>query len=199
MKKMMSAIFVTLMVSPALAQTSQKNYLSTEAVERYLLTLDYNSWFEKLTITNSSGEEQKSQSLYYGFGVGLEKNWYQPNWGWGLGTGVLAGSAVGGDKSGTLTYFQARVPWWGVRLTPRLFYRWNPRTDFGLDLSSFYKQGNWPAGTNNLTAKSGADLISGAFIDMRIRFNQKIEMMQSFGVIYKDESIYWRIGLAYRL
>ncbi len=177
----------------------QRAYLSEQGVERYLLTLDYNTWFEKLTITSTSGTEQDSQALCYGFGLGVEKNWYQPKWGWGLGAAILSGSIVGGDKSGSLSYFQARVPWWAVRVAPRLFYRWTPRTDFGLDLAAFYKKSSWPDGSSNAVAKSGSDLITGIFADMRVRFNLKLEMIQSFGMVYKDESIYWRLGLAYRL
>jgi hypothetical protein len=84
-----------------------------------------------------------------------------------------------------------------VKVAPRFFYRWNTRTDFGLDLAALYKQSNWPSGLN--TAKSGSDFITGAFVDMRVRLNPKLEMIQSFGMVYKDASIYWRLGLAYRL
>lgn len=217
MKRVLSILFLSLMVSQGLAQNSipaavgpgrvkgsvspddQRGYLSEQGVEKYLLTLDYNSWFERLSVMNSTGGVQDSQALYYGFGLGIEKNWYQPHWGWGFGLGVLGGSAVGGDKSGALTYFQARVPWMALRATPRLFYRWTPRTDFGLDLAAFYKKSSWPTSSTGASATSGSELITGAFVDMRVRFNPKLEMIQSFGMIYKDESIYWRLGLAYRL
>jgi hypothetical protein len=175
----------------------QKVFSSGQPIEKYLVTFDYNSWFEKLTVTSPTGIQQESQALYYGFGIGGEKNWYQPTWGWGLGGGIIAGSAVGGDKAGALTYYQARVPWWALKVAPRLFYRWTPRTDFGLDVAAIYKKATWPSGSN--TAKSGSDFIPGAFMDMRVRFNPKLEMIQSFGMVYKDTSIYWRLGLAYRL
>lgn len=211
MKKIfLNTIIATLVATPALGQVldrsamktrdDNKNFLIEKAIEKTILTFDYNSWFEKLTAKNAVGTEQESQALYYGFGFGLEKNWYQPKWGWGFGGSVLGGSAVGGDKAGSLTYFQARVPWWAVRMSPRVFYRWTPRTDFGLDLAVLYKQAKWPSGSAaDVTAVSGSELITGAFIDMRVRFNPKIEMIQSFGTVYKDASIYWRLGLAYRL
>lgn len=169
-------------------------------IEKYLLSADYNSWFEKLTITSNVGNVQESQALYYGFGFGVEKNWYHPTWGWGLGGSLLTGSSVGGDRDGTLTYFQARVPWYAARISPRIFYRWTARTDFGLDLAMFYKQSSWPQGTNaDVTVKSGSDLVTGAFLDLRVRINPKLEMIQAFGMVYKDQSIFWRLGLAYRL
>lgn len=177
-----------------------KNANIEKSIERTIITVDYNSWFEKLTVTNAAGTTQESQALYYGFGLGAEKNFYRATWGWGVGAGVMGGSALGGDKSGALSYFQARVPWTAFRFTPRIFYRWTPRTDFGLDVSAFYKQGKWPAGSSSdVTAVSGSELITGAFLDLRLRFNPKLEMIQAFGMVYKDESIYWRLGLAYRL
>jgi len=182
------------------AMDDRRNEQIEKGIEKYLITFDYNSWFEKLTVMNTVGATQESQALYYGFGVGVEKNWYRPKWGWGMSGGYLAGSALGGDAGGSLSYFQSRVPWWAVRVTPRVFYRWTPRTDFGLDLSAFFKQGKWPTGTaGDLTVSSGSELITGAFVDMRVRFNVKLEMIQAFGMVYKDASIYWRLGLAYRL
>lgn len=205
LKVILSVFFVT----PLWAQTVDRgrmkakddgqNAMIERSVEKSILVLDYNSWFETLTVTSPTGTEQVSQALYYGFGLGWEKNSYRPKWGWGLGTSVLGGSAVGGDKAGSLTYFKARVPWWAVRVSPRLFYRWTPRTDFGFAVAAFYKQSSWPAGTSDAVATSGADMIAGAFVDMRLRFNPKLEMIQSFGAVHKDASIFWRLGLAYRL
>lgn len=213
----MNNFFVTTIVAsfialPALAQNrgmdrgqmktmdESRNQQIERGVERTIITVDYNSWFEKLTVTNAAGATQESQALYYGFGLGVERNFYRPKWGWGVGGGIMGGSALGGDKGGSLSYFQARVPWTAFRVTPRVFYRWTPRTDFGVDLSAFYKQGKWPAGsTSDVTAVSGSELITGAFLDLRVRFNPKLEMIQAFGMVYKDESIYWRLGLAYRL
>ncbi len=215
MKNLFAGAFLAVLFTlPAIAQQNpgmdrgqmktmddSKNYLIEKAIERNIITFDYNSWFEKLTVSNSAtGATQDSQALYYGFGLGLEKNWYRPTWGWGFGGGILGGSAVGGEKGGALSYFQARVPWWALRVSPRVFYRWTPRTDFGVDVAMFYKQGKWPAGSSaDVTAVSGSDLVTGAFVDMRVRFNPKIEMIQAFGMVYKDQSIYWRLGLAYRL
>lgn len=177
-----------------------KNVMIERGIERSLIIVDYNSWFEKLTVTNAAGAIQESQALYYGFGLGFEKNSYRPTWGWGVGGGVMYGSSLGGDKGGSLSYFQARVPWTAFKITPRVFYRWTPRTDFGLDMSVFYKQSKWPAGsTSDVTAVSGSELITGAFVDLRVRFNPKIEMIQALGMVYKDQSVYWRLGLAYRL
>ncbi|WP_413290795.1 hypothetical protein [Bdellovibrio sp. HCB337] len=178
---------------------AKKRFLLEKGIEKWLITVDYDSWFEELTVTNTSGGMQSSQALYYGFGLGLEKNWYHGSWGWGLGGGVLGGSAVGGDKSGSLTYFQARVPWYAARFTPRVFYRWTGRTDLGLDISTFYKQSKWNTLNDTVTVTSGSEMITGAFLDLRVRFNPKLEMIQSFGTVYKNESIYWRLGLAYRL
>lgn len=181
------------------ATMERKKIIPEHGIEKYLITFDYDSWFEQLTITNTAGSSQESQALYYGFGLGLEKNWYRGRWGWGLGGGLLGGSATGGDPSGSLTYFQARVPWWAVRVAPRWFYRWTGRTDLGIDVAAFYKNSSWPDSNGTVRVKSGAELITGAFVDLRVRFNAKIEMIQSFGMVYKDESIYWRLGLAYRL
>lgn len=210
MRKLLLTTLVALFALPAMAQQGldrskmkamddQKNYIIEKGIERYLIMVDYDSWFEKLTATATSGGQQESQALYYGFGLSVEKNWYQPTWGWGIGGGVLGGSALGGDKSASLAYFQNRVPWWGARVTPRIFYRWTPRTDFGLDFMAFYKNVSWPTTDAGVTASTGSQIITGAFVDMRVRFNAKLEMLQSFGMIYKDESIYWRLGLAYRL
>jgi len=210
MKKVLIStfLFVTVLSGQSFAQTrdevrariAKKQFMMEQGIQKYLITFDYNSWFEKLQIANvASGVTQDSQALYYGFGLGLEKNWYHKNWGWGFGGAALAGSATGGDKSGTLTYFQARVPWWGGRLSPRVFYRWTGRTDLGLDLTAFYKHSAYPTNDGTLTVRAGSEVITGAFVDMRVRFSSKFEMIQSFGTLYKDTSIYWRLGMAYRL
>ena len=86
-----------------------------------------------------------------------------------------------------------------MRVSPRWFYRWTGRTDLGIDLAAFYKSSTWSDPSGSLTIKSGAEMITGAFVDMRVRFNPRWEMIQSFGMVYKDESIYWRLGMAYRL
>lgn len=210
MKKVLVSIFIfmSFLGVQVLAQSQRDNskseiekkkYLLEQGIEKKLITFEYDSWFEKLTVTNAAGTLQDSQALYYGFGLGLEKNWYHGQWGWGLGSSLLGGSATGGDKSGALAYFQARVPWWALRVSPRLFYRWTGRTDLGVDIAAFYKNSTWPDSTHLLTIKSGSELVTGAFVDMRVRVNAKLEMIQSFGMVYKDESIYWRLGLAYRL
>lgn len=209
MKKFLIFAFVSLLGVQVFAQTAKtsagkeamnkKKYLLEKGIEKYLFTWDYDSWFEKLTVTNTSGGVQESQALYYGFGLGLEKNWYHGSWGWGLGGSLLGGSAVGGDQSGSLSYFQARVPWYAARFTPRIFYRWTGRTDLGLDIAAFYKKSVWSTLNDTVEVKSGSELITGAFLDLRVRFNAKVEMIQSFGMLYKDESMFWRLGLAYRL
>lgn len=177
--------------------------LSEEAPEKgignLLVSLDYNSWFEKLTVQPVTGAKQESQAQYFGFGVSLEKNWYRPTWGWGLGAGALTGRATGGDPSGPSTYFEARVPWWAVRVAPRLFYRLTPEADFGLSLLGLYKQAMWPNGSSNSTVHSGADGLAGLSVDLRLRLSAKLEMIQSFGVLYADSSTYWRLGLGYHL
>lgn len=170
------------------------------ALERWLLTGEYNSWVEKLSISNNSGGTQDGKASYYGIGVGLEKNFYYSKWGWGVGGGIASGSAVGGDKNTGLNYFQARVPWTALRITPRIFYRMGPKVDLGFDISSYYKSADWPTGTNgDLTVQSGSKMISGGFLDLRARVGQSFEYIQSFGMVYKDETMYWRVGLAYRL
>ncbi|QLY26842.1 hypothetical protein [Bdellovibrio sp. KM01] len=171
------------------------------ALERWLLTGEYNSWVEKLSITNTtSGNSQDSKASYYGFGVGVEKNFYYPKWGWGVGGGIAGGSAVGGDKNTGLNYFQARVPWTALRITPRIFYRLGPKVDFGFDISSYFKNVDWPTGSSaDTTVQSGSKMISGGFLDLRARVGQSFEYIQSFGMVYKDETMYWRVGLAYRL
>lgn len=181
------------------APMGTKRALPAFGVEKYLITLDYNSWFESLTIADASGGEQESRALYYGFGLGFEKNWYRSRWGWGLGASTMAGSATGGDKAGSLAYFQARVPWWAVRVSPRLFYRWTARTDLGVALGVFYKHSQWRDTTETLTIQSGSPVVTGPFVDLRVRFSSKLEMIQSFGMVYKDQSIFWRLGMAYRL
>jgi len=209
-KSLFKTILVLLFVMPAAHAQQQQQQKATEDgksaaiekdVEKWLITTEYNSWFENLVATRSTTKvSQESQALYYGFGFGFEKNIYRPTWGYGIGLGYAYGNAVGGDKGGTLNYFEARVPWWSLRASPRLFYRWGSRTDFGLNVSLFYKQTAWPTGTDgDITVVTGPQLITGGFVDMRIRFNPKIEMIQSFGAVYKDTSIYWRLGLAYRL
>jgi hypothetical protein len=180
--------------------TRNARYLVEHGVAKNLITFEYNSWYEKLTITDPvAASQQDSQAEYYGFGINYERNYYQPTWGWGLGVGYAMGTAVGGDKAGGLQYFQARVPWQAYRFAPRLFYRWNPQTDLGVDLVTLYKSAKWPDETQIRTIKSGSDFVAGAFVDMRLRFNLKLEMIQGFGMLYKDESIFWRLGLAYRL
>jgi hypothetical protein len=174
-------------------------FMIDQGIDKLLVTLDYNSWFEKLTVVPASGPKQESQALFYGYGLGVEKNWYHSKWGWGIGAGALTGRAIGGDKSGMLNYFQPRVAWWAVRATPRIFYRWNPQADFGMDLVGMYKQSKWPDPTGDSIVKSGSDMLAGVFFDVRLRFNKRFEAIQSVGVLYKDESTYWRIGLGYRL
>lgn len=184
------------------AQTNMANsaeYAIDQGIDKLLLTVDYNSWFEKLTVVPASGGKQESQALFYGYGVSIEKNWYHPRWGWGIGAGAMTGRAIGGDKAGTLSYFEPRVAWWAARGTSRIFYRWNPQADFGMDLIGMYKQSKWPDHTGDSIVKSGSDMLAGIFFDVRLRFNLKFEAIQSFGVLYKDESTYWRIGLGYRL
>ena len=203
-------IFLSMMIfsAGAMAQQSRPKpmvdnrtgFLVDHGVARSLISIEYNSWFESLKITESAtGAFQESKAEYYGFGLGFEKNIYQPRWGWGIGGGVAMGTAVGGDKVGELQYFQARVPWTSVRIVPRVFYRWNPQTDLGIDVMTLYKTAKWPGETETKKVVSGSEIVAGAFVDLRVRFNVKIEMIQSFGMLYKDESIYWRLGLGYRL
>ncbi|WP_413587251.1 hypothetical protein [Bdellovibrio sp. HCB274] len=169
-------------------------------MERWLLTAEFNSWVEKLSITDNLGGSQDSKASYYGFGVGAEKNFYHAYWGWGIGGGIASGSAVGGDKNSGLNYFEARVPWMAFRITPRVFYRLGPKVDLGFDLSTYMKNVNWSSGASgNMTVQSGSKMISGGFIDLRARLSERFEYMQSFGMVYKDETMYWRIGLAYRM
>lgn len=181
------------------AQASQAAFPVNEGITRILINADYNSWFEKLTVNQQGGQKQESQALYYGYGINVEKNWFHPTWGWGVGGGLLSGRALGGDTAGSLQYFEPRVPWYAARGTLRAFYRWNPQTDFGLDLVGVYKHATWPSNKSGAEVKSGSDILAGAFVDVRMRFNRRLEAIQSFGVLYKDESIYWRLGLGYLL
>ncbi len=184
----------------AAMEARNRGYLVDQGIAKGLISVEYNSWFEKLSVTNiSTGVDQDSKAEYYGFGLNYEQNFYQPKWGWGVGGGVAMGTAVGGDKSGTLQYFEARVPWTTVRLAPRLFYRWNPQTDLGFDVITIYKTAKWPDTTGGRKILSGAELVAGVFVDLRVRFNAKLELIQSFGMLYKDESTFWRLGLGYRL
>jgi hypothetical protein len=187
--------------SGAASNNSSRNsdYLIDQGIGKLLVSVDYNSWFEKLIVAPVSGAKQESQALYYGYGLNFEKNWYQPTWGWGIGGGLMTGRAIGGDKSGVQTYFEPRVAWYAVRAVPRIFYRWNPQADFGMDLVGMYKQAKWPDASGDLIVKSGSDILAGVFFDVRVRFNLKMEAIQSVGVLYKDESTYWRLGLGYRL
>jgi hypothetical protein len=154
---------------------------------------------EKLAISNNSGGYQEAKAAYWGFGLGLEKNFYFPKWGWGVGGGLASGTAVGGDANTGLKYFQARVPWMALRVTPRIFWRLGAKVDFGFDLSTYYKNSDWPTDANGQTATSGSKLITGGFADLRARIGNSFEYIQSFGMVYKDETMYWRIGLAYRM
>ncbi|RYZ68944.1 MAG: hypothetical protein EOP09_08595 [Proteobacteria bacterium] len=179
---------------------NRTGYLVDQGVARGLVSVEYNSWFEKLKITDTATNTfQDSKAEYYGFSVNYERNFYYSTWGWGLGGGFGQGTAVGGEKAGTLQYFQARVPWATLRVMPRLFYRWNPQTDLGVDLMTLFKSAKWPGETDTKSVVSGSEVVAGAFIDLRVRFNVKLEMIQSFGMLYKDESSYWRLGLGYRL
>ncbi|UYL08490.1 hypothetical protein B9G69_015715 [Bdellovibrio sp. SKB1291214] len=171
----------------------------TAPLERWLLTGEANTWVEKLAVNNTSGGSQESKASYWGFGVGLEKNFYYPKWGWGVGGGLASGTAVGGDANTGLKYFQARVPWMALRVTPRVFWRLGAKVDFGFDLSTYYKNSEWPTDANGQTATSGSKLITGGFADLRARIGNSFEYIQSFGMVYKDETMYWRIGLAYRM
>ncbi|MBC7371655.1 MAG: hypothetical protein H7326_08825 [Bdellovibrionaceae bacterium] len=208
MKNLIILISMMIFGAGALAQQprtkpvvdNRTGYLVDQGVARGLITLEYNSWFEKLKISDSgTGVSQDSQAEYYGFGLNYERNFYQPNWGWGIGGGLAMGTAVGGDKAGALQYFQARVPWTTARFVPRIFFRWNPQTDLGLDIMTLYKTAKWPGDTGSKTIVSGSEIVAGAFVDLRVRFNVKLEMIQSFGMLYKDESMFWRMGLGYRL
>ncbi|RYZ85133.1 MAG: hypothetical protein EOP06_16810, partial [Proteobacteria bacterium] len=84
----------------------------SDAMTKSLISFEYNSWFEKLSIYDSEATlQQDSKAEYYGFGINYEQNTYLSTWGWGLGGGIASGTAVGGDAGGSLQYFQARVPW----------------------------------------------------------------------------------------
>ncbi len=203
-------IILTSIVLLSVSAGAQKNANATvtksaaaapgPALERWLLTGEFNSWVEKLSVTNGSGGMQDSKASYYGMGIGVEKNFYYAKWGWGIGGGIAGGSAVGGDKNTGLKYFEARVPWTALRITPRVFYRMGPKVDLGIDLSSYFKNADWPSGTNgDMSVQSGSKMITGGFIDLRARVGQSFEYIQSFGMVYKDETMYWRVGLAYRL
>lgn len=179
---------------------NRTGYLVDHGIAKGLITVEYNSWFEKLVVTDTAtAVQQESHAEYYGFGLNYERNIYYPDWGWGLGGGLAMGTAVGGDKTGALQYFQARVPWTSARVVPRIFYRWNPQTDLGIDVVTLYKTVTWPDTTGQRMIRSGSEIVAGAFVDLRVRFNIRLEMLQSFGMLYKDESIYWRLGLGYRL
>jgi hypothetical protein len=180
-------------------QVDDTSYLLNQGVEKLLVSIDYNSWFEKLVVKPASGAKQESQALFYGYGLNLEKNWYHGTWGWGVGGGLLTGRALGGDPAGTLQYFEPRVAWYAARVAPRIFYRWNSQADFGMDLIGMYKQCKWPDKTGDSIVTSGSDILAGVFFDVRLRFNHRLEAIQSFGFLYKDESTYWRLGLGYRL
>jgi hypothetical protein len=177
-----------------------KGYLVDQGIAKGLITFEYNSWFEKMIVKDiAAGTQQESQAEYTGFALNYEQNFYQSTWGWGFGAGIASGSVVGGDKAGTFQYFQARVPWTSGRIVPRVFYRWNNQTDLGVDVMTLYRTTSWPDAGAGRTVKTGSELVAGAFLDLRVRFNAKLELIQSFGMLYKDESIFWRFGVGYRL
>lgn len=200
---------VSLFAIPSLAQNLESNRGGSSAeakgpsgigIDTFAITADYNSWFEKLEAISNTGVAQTSEAQFYGLGLGVEKTRYYPTWGWSFGGSLLKGSAVGGDKNGDLAYFETQVPWLALRASPRLFYRVTPRTSVGLALAATYKQDQWPKGAaGNVRVVSGVELITGAFVDVRIRMGSNLEMYQSFGSVYKDTSIYWRLGIGYRL
>ncbi|WP_413578299.1 hypothetical protein ACLVWU_07130 [Bdellovibrio sp. HCB290] len=198
---MKSILLLPLIILFSLNSHAQKSVAKVIApMERWQLSAEFNSWVEKLSITDNLGATQDSKASYYGFGVGVEKNFHHATWGWGIGGGIASGSAVGGDKSAGLNYFEARVPWMAFRITPRVFYRLGPKVDLGFDLNTYMKNVNWSSGSSgNMTVQSGSKMISGGFIDLRARVSERFEYMQSFGMVYKDETMYWRVGLAYRM
>ncbi|WP_413561058.1 hypothetical protein [Bdellovibrio sp. HCB209] len=203
MNKAIITLMLVLSTSAALAQNAStakpRAAKSVTAIEKSLISVEYNSWVEKLSVSSASGATDY-KATYYGFGLGFEKNFYYPKWGWGIGGGFASGSAIGGDKNVGLKYFQARVPWTTLRISPRVFWRFGPKVDMGFSLSSYIKNADWPTGdSGEYTVQSGSKMITGGFVDLRARISNSLEFMQSFGSVYKDETMYWRLGLAYRM
>ncbi len=196
----------------ARAQVSQKNKPGTSSSARKggpadiekafkpkkAVSLDYNSWYEILGITDSSATRTETKAAYYGIGIGYDYTVYQPEKGYGFNAGYIQGFGIAGKASDAGTYYQKRAPWSALRAGARYFSRVNNRIEIGLAVAALYRQNKWGS-DSGYNPVSPTNPVGGLFVDTRWRLNYKLEVLQSIGSFSKDTGIVWRIGASYTL
>lgn len=193
MKKFI-AFFLIAITSSSWAQkssTSEKSFKPKQAVG-----LDYNSWFEMLTLSDSAGNKSSTKAIYNGVGVSYDYTSYQSDSGFGYNVGYVQGFGVAGNASETGTYYQKRAPWSAFRGGGRYFSRINRRIDLGIALTALFRQNKWGE-DSGFSPEASPNPITGLFIDTRWRLNYKLEVLQAIGTFGKDTGMVWRLGVNY--
>jgi len=180
-------------VSAQTSTTSEKKFKDKQAIG-----IDYNSWFELMTIADAAGNKFTTKAIYNGIGVGYDHTVYQSESGFGYNIGYVQGFGVAGKASETGTYYQKRAPWSAIRGGGRYFARINRRIDLGVALTALFRQNKW-GDDSGFSPEASPNPITGMFIDSRWRLNYKLEVLQSIGTFAKDTGIVWRLGVNYTI
>ncbi|MBX9766149.1 MAG: hypothetical protein K2X47_02670 [Bdellovibrionales bacterium] len=166
-----------------------------KTVQRSLVSLDYNSWFQELLIKSSS-RSYETQGLLYGLGINYHYSVYYSKMGWGLEGGYIQGFGVAGKSSSTTDYYANRVPLQIFRLGGRIFSRLNSKFDLGATVSYMFGAQVWPYDKGfGVETKIGQAI--SLLVDSHWMITDKWELIQGVGTYSGSRSIAWRLGACY--
>lgn len=161
------------------------------------VSFSYLSWTEFLSLDNGTSADEAYAS-FYGTALTYEKESYRNRKGTLVSGSLILGQANGGGTQTGITYQKANQKWLGLMAEYKYAYRLTQQITMAGGPLVLFRQIDWekPAGITEV--KSGAQINLGAMLDLRIRFNPRWELRQTFGTMAFKASTIWSVGMGYK-
>lgn len=184
-----SALVITLAIAHGATAQTKKTSFNT-------LSVGYVSWVELMSLDSGTVVDEAFAN-FYGTSVMYEYEQYENRRGSIVSVGGIFGKANGGGTQTTITYQKAYQTFAAGKADYKFAYRMSPQITTSVGPFVMFRQITWDK-QNVMDVKSGADVNLGMVLDLRVRFNPKWEMQQTFGTMAFKASTYWSVALGYK-